>query len=679
MRFLGVVHWTNRDKGGIPIAGVRPLVELQKTEWRSIDASEEFPSQGQAFWWNAHAAMEGALIFFSTEPNPGQKDEFRVVEPKPAHEILDLRGVGSEREVLAALERGIRGPDYLSASRVMVWCGSDVLIGPVDLVCAATGTLKLNGVNLARVPMYVCDSTQVRSVSLDRSTRLLRGEDAPPTAYVDWDNDTTVLRRALDAAVRVAKLMGRTGQTKKQIEDAARDLAEQGAGPDAKLDLYRVERALSLLKNTDAVVRSAGDLAKLLLEHPAVKLSLDAAAAKVREDVEQSARAAIEQELARERAALSETNEARKRAKLELDANERDLLKIKGQVTAARESAETAAKEADAAVEARVLVAIERPMDLLAEVGVLRPFFRSGGIVAANAKASPVPSKLNWSRTRGEDFKDKASFRRHLTGAARAQGVDPSLMLHVHAAVVARLMPMTLGPSAFAALVAYAQAACGGRLLIIHVSPSAVQPNDFDELPAGGLLAAATAAKDIDGLSVVILEGANRAPLEASVVPLLQLTEVGLSSLAISGGLRLSASLVAGATTVPVTPQIWSHAAAIYPDPSSPSAQNGTLGDLVLSNDLLAPGEEPKGAIDTLLDAWPDCRDLHPAMSRFGSALARLYDDSPRISEALLHSIVLPYVATAFSVEEQTETLAKVGDADGAIARALRRLRKRLA
>jgi hypothetical protein len=215
--------------------------------------------------------------------------------------------------------------------------------------------------------------------------------------------------------------------------------------------------------------------------------------------------------------------------------------------------------------------------------------------------------------------------------------------------------------------------------MIIHVSPSAIQPNDFDELPAGGLLAAASAAKEIDGLSIAILEGANRAPLEASVVPLVQLTEVGLSSLSNSRGLRLSASFVAGATTVPVTPQIWSHAAAIYPDPSLPSAQNGGTGDLVLSSDLLAPGEEPKGAIETLLDAWPDCRELHPAMSRFGSALARLYDDEPRISEALLHGIILPYVATGLSVEEQTEALGKVGDADGAIARALRRLRKRLA
>ena len=140
-------------------------------------------------------------------------------------------------------------------------------------------------------------------------------------------------------------------------------------------------------------------------------------------------------------------------------------------------------------------------------------------------------------------------------------------MLQVHAAVAAGLTPVTLGPGALAALMAYAHGACGGRLLIIHVSPSALQTRDLDEAPGGGLVAATAAARDIDGLSLVVLEGANRSPLEGSVVPLLQLMSVGLSPLAPARGLRLSATLVAGATTVPISPQLWSYATAIIPSP----------------------------------------------------------------------------------------------------------------
>ncbi|RKG99982.1 hypothetical protein D7X32_24890 [Corallococcus carmarthensis] len=253
------------------------------------------------------------------------------------------------------------------------------------------------------------------------------------------------------------------------------------------------------------------------------------------------------------------------------------------------------------------------------------------------------------------------------------------MLLQVHAAIAAGLMPITLGPSALAALTAYAHGACGGRLHIVHVSPSAIQAHDFDYAPGGGIMVAASAAKDIDGISLVVLEGANRSPLEASLVPLLQLAEVGLSPFATAPGLRLAASLVNGATTVPVTPQLWSHAVAIQLGPSAPTTQVATLGDVARSSELFAPGDEPKGAIEALLDAWPDCNELRPAMSRFGAALTRFYDEEDRISDALLRGLVLPYVVTALTLEEQAEALANAGDGDGALALALRGLRRRLA
>lgn len=250
-----------------------------------------------------------------------------------------------------------------------------------------------------------------------------------------------------------------------------------------------------------------------------------------------------------------------------------------------------------------------------------------------------------------------------------------------HAAIVAGLTPVTLGPAALAALTAYADGACGGRLMIIHVSPSALQPRDLDDAPGGGLVAAAGAAKDIDGLSLVVLEGANRSPLEGSVVPLLQMMDIGLSPLTSARGLRLAATLVAGATTVPVSSQMWSYASAVYPEPTTASAQAAqSSGTLVLSSDLLAPGDPPTEIVDTLIESWPDCRELRPAMTRLGSALTRLYEiqkEEQRISDALLHGLVLPYVATSLNAEEQAEALSSAM-VDGALAKALERLRRRL-
>ena len=679
MKIVGLVQWTDRDKRGSPIAGVRPLVELQKGEWREIDAAEEFPSQGQIFWPNAQAATEDSLIIFRAEPNAGQKDEFKVIDPKPAYEVLDLRRYGTATEVRAALVEGIRLPGPFGALRALIWCKPDLLVGPVELNRVATGTAKLVGTNLHRLTTFT--GTQVRPVTVDRGTeRLLRVDDGAPSGFVDWDDDAIVLRRALEAAVRVAKQAGRdTGQTKKQIEEAARALASQGVGPEAQLDRYRLERALSLLADTEVVATSSAELAELLREHPAIQATLSDLSTRVRADIEQSARADLEQRLAREQAALREATEAHTRTTAQLEARQQELLAAEKRLKDVQRQVASAASEAEAAVDARVLAAIDRPLELLAEVSVLRPLLHMAGSLLASPARGEEPTRIDWSRSRGESIKDKVSLRRVLTSAARAQGVEPSLMLQVHAAAAAGLMPVTLGPAGLAALTAYALGACGNRLLIAHVSPSVIQPRDLDVVPGGGLVAAVAAAKEIDGLSLVVLEGANRSPLEASVVPILELAELGLSPVSSARGLRLAATLVAGATTVPVTSQLWSHAAAICPEPSVRSAQGAPPpGDIALSSELLALGDPPTGVVDALVDAWPDCRELRPALVRLGSALTRLYDEEQRVTEALLHGLVLPYIATALSADEQADALSKTGDSDGVLSGSLRRLRRRL-
>ena len=50
----------------------------------------------------------------------------------------------------------------------------------------------------------------------------------------------------------------------------------------------------------------------------------------------------------------------------------------------------------------------------------------------------------------------------------------------------------------------------------------------------------------------------------------------------------------------------------------------------------------------------------------------------PRVSEAIVSALILPYVATSFNAEEQADVLNRAKDTDGALATTLRRLRKRL-
>jgi len=658
MRVIGVVAWTNRDKNGTPIAGVIPLVEKLKGEWRTIDAKEEFPSQGQAFWFAAQG-VEHALVQFRAKPNPGQKDEYQVDAPELLREVIDLRRFGSPADVRAALVGGVvRTSGPVGAVRALILCKADVLVGPIDLTRTYDNTVKLSGSAYPRVPLFTGASIRPLSIN-DHEQRLIRVDESAPSGYVDWDDDATVLKRAIEVTVKVAKQAGRdTGQTRKQIEDTVTALASAGLGPEAQLSKYRLECAIKLIQDTDVVARVVGDVVKLFLTHPAVEQALDEHKKQVAIEVERQIREELKTRLADKLKELETLTANIDRKKAELESIEKTL------------------SEVETTIDARVRAALERPADLLGQVSVLRPLLASGGArVITDGAASEMPAKLDWSCS-GESIKDAASLRRILTGAARSRGIEPSLMLRLHAATMAGLMPITLGTGALAALTAYADAVCGGRRLIVHVSPSAVHPNDFDTVPGGGLLAAVEAARDIDGISLVVLEGANRSPLEASVVPLLQLAEIGLSPLASARGLRLAGTLVSGATTAPVSTQLWSHAVSIWPETTVPSKQPFVSGNIALQSELFTLADEPTDVIDELLDAWPDAQELRPTLTRFGSALTRIYDDKQRVTDALLTGVVLPYIATVLTPEEQAQALSKAGDADGSVALVLRRLRR---
>jgi hypothetical protein len=676
---LGVVLWTDRDKRGIPVGGVRPLAELQKSEWRDVDAVDEFPSQGQVFWPNAQGAIQDSFVLFRAEPNPGHKDDYRVAEPKLALEVLDLRSVGSAAEVRSALAEGVRFPGQAVTARVLVWCEPDLLVGPVELTRNGQSTAKLTGTNLHKLAAY--SGAQVRSIPVDGAERLLRLDESPPTSFVDWDEDAVVLRRGIEVAVRAASQAGgHPTLTKKQIEETAHLLISKGVvGTGAQLDRYRIEKALQLLQNSDAITQSADQIAALLQSHPAIAASLDKLKVEVRAEAEQAAREDLDLRLKAERSALTAATEAHAQTRARLETEEKALRDAERSLESIRTQVADAKHEAETAVNAAVAAALETPLALLAQASVLRPFIAGATGISKSAPIVEAATPLDWSRGRSEQIVDKASLRRIFTDAARARGIQPSAMLQIHAAMMARLMPVTWGPNSFAALAAYAQAVCGGRSLVVHVSPSAIAPRDlYDAAGRNGLTAAAEAARAVDGMSLVVLEGANRSALEASVLPVLQTSEVELSPICDARGLRLSASVVTGATTVPISSQIWRYGVAVCAEYEASDGKLPPAGDLKLSSDLLELGDEPTTVIDEVVDMWPEAKDLRPSMNRFGRALCRLYSDPARIRESLLNGLVLPYVATALSAEEQTEAASRAGDRDGSIATILRRFRRML-
>jgi hypothetical protein len=127
---------------------------------------------------------------------------------------------------------------------------------------------------------------------------------------------------------------------------------------------------------------------------------------------------------------------------------------------------------------------------------------------------------------------------------------------------------------------------------------------------------------------------------------------------------------------------LWSLATVIYVKPSTPTGEaRATPGDLSLSSELLKPGDTPSAVVDALIETWPACDELRPTITRLGAALTRLCDierDEQKITDSLLHSLILPYIATSLREEEQLEALSSANAADDKHAKKLRLLQRRL-
>jgi len=710
INLLGIVRWATLDKGGAAIAGVQPLFDVSKKDWRELNA-RDFPTQGQVFWPLAREATENALVFFRAEDNsPGQKDEFKVAEPQLAIEIVDFRAVGGPAEVRALLTAGLRRPG-LPGGRALLWCSPDILVGPVKLLRSPTGLVTFDAAHRDRIPSFPSGGVDLRTVADGRAQRMLLSSDVlpAPAGYVDWDDDRLILRRALTAAVERAKRGGADpGFTKRLIDEAADSIAQGGTGADLQLERYRLERARVLCADAAIVSAVAVDLGDVLLTHPAVGASLDQARTSLRGQLEVSLRAELEKDVAGTRAELRQLQSEVGRVRGELSTKTTELASAQQSVSEARALADERIAEAEAQLAARLTEAMNTPAALLAQVAVLRPFLPKP-TEAARVRGSRRPSKAHLAWPRGASpLGDHVEFLRALNGAFKARGISPAAGRRLHAAIIAGLMPIVTGGSGLAAFAAYAHAACGGRIATLHVSPGFMRPTDlfgasaddatFDPHP-GGLLRASEAATSIPSLSLIVCEGINRGPTESYLIPLLQLRAAGLDVtlppgeegevqvLTQAAGLRLGGTTVEGPTSLPVSRDLWAHAVAIDVDlvtsPAQGAASEAT--EISLSSDLLACADVPADLVDELLEALPSARDSRGALERFGAALGRLESDRERVKAALIECVMLPAVVLAGD-EERSESLRALQQLLGGtdeIGRDLadleRRLRRRLA
>ena len=123
-------------------------------------------------------------------------------------------------------------------------------------------------------------------------------------------------------------------------------------------------------------------------------------------------------------------------------------------------------------------------------------------------------------------------LRARILPVMKALGIPPPTWQRIHSAFAARLLPLLAGPRSLDALHAYAQVATDGRIVVVQVTTALTEQSDifgrvdstrrsFVPHPAG-LIDIVSAARQSDGLMLVVLDGANRGATESYLLPLVR-------------------------------------------------------------------------------------------------------------------------------------------------------------
>jgi hypothetical protein len=654
---------------------------------------------------------ERTLWRFMTEPNPRSdaSDRSKIVPTtaQPVVELLDLRGRGDLDDLRRVMtSSGMSWPAPV-AGKVLMWLMRDTIVGPVPIVVGkAQGTIRLEDEtcqNPLRRVRLAQDGSSVRPqgiVDTKGRTRWI----VPARAHVenvgwlDWAPDGVIVGRALRRVREIDSEYAETlGLTAATVERMVEKLNLDGTDGDGDLDRQRFERAARILQQRKQSPQFARELTDVVRSLPGVREDLERhsrevrAAAKAKADEE--AKAIMEEALRLHDEARTEAERVRRESREALDRDlsekrselerlSRDVEEQRATIQVLRHEEETQRAALDAQVgslgselEARLSALLEKPEHALAEVALIRAASRLFGVVApgalptnargthretpraASSSPSHVLAAFMNAAPGAERIAAAAEVRKPLRDLLRAVGVSTSVAWPLHASLLGGLVPLVTGEEGFAALTAYAAGVAGGRLLWVPTSPALLEPRDLlgrvdpatrSVVPEpNGLLDLLMTAAATEDLYLVVLDGINRAPIEAFLLPLLacyrdawRLGPGVARSLSIAHpnavdeadpyrqavGLRwppnvlLAGTLVGGIATLPLPPDLWSFATFV---PTAAAERTGAV----------EAGSEPSARSSVELVAWKRWREeaRRVTTDAWDGVVERLGDEGVRI------------------------------------------------
>lgn len=560
---LGVVARVHR-RGDNPHARqrasyalLRPLYKTSPdgSELQAIEnVAEEFPNRGFVTWYNPPQELQTGSLWqfrieesFTYETTNPEHDQFfaaKSATPTSLREVIDLRSghVPYEDEAVRndVMHEGVWLP-FSPSVPAYLWVEDQVIIGPLNLQQhegrwkVSTEQTQQRSVNESSVPAG--SIVELRGAGAKRYC-LLPGFQAAPRRALDWSSDDILLRRVLHWLKKADPEYAAAANFTKEAVNRAASLVRSEAvvNGEGTISTQQLERALALVSTLERKGDLTQGIQEDLLSLPPVVALIEKASAEAR----QQAEAQVHNELA---SIISNVESLRlEKASLEEEVRRLDSQRAETALALSRQIEESKAA-LESAIEEQLTDIMNRPAQALANIAIFRTAL--GLIHTANAPAQTPTQGLDANKPgqivtecpqfvhrdiQGTPISSEDDFRQSLYRALEAEQINPSVARSLHAAFVSGAMPVLAGDASYAAVAAYADSIACGRLLWIPVPATVLEHSDllgrfntegrFIPNPCG-LLELLLHAHGSDELFLVVLDGINRAPIDAYLNPLL--------------------------------------------------------------------------------------------------------------------------------------------------------------
>lgn len=700
-RVVGKVAWISAKTSRF--AGITPVYNDLGEGWETADP-ENYPDRQQIFWWEPRLDISvGSVVLVTVEDNPGRDDKLTVREASYLHPVLDHHNHRYDATLDRIANRRIpAGPEIQAGCDLYVWCRGDLLLGPFSYRGEGTNfTLAVENQRLDRVPFRKDENALFRFPG-----KVYCAPETPPSGYLDCRSDAEVVRTAVRDAVEIATARSTSIpdflQTRALMQQAANALRIDDTLDDRKFRFDRMARAIKIFQDSSDIHDEVQELSTLLLDHPRIREGIEQERRQVREKTILETRALLDADLADARAELErlrrEADDLENQRATALAALERARL----DAAAARKSIDVQLDSLESSVVDRVAQVVDDASELLTESVLLRAL---GHRTTQSGETATVRVGVPFTGPDDAAIVSKAiDFDTCLYRIAEQYSVPHNALRRIHAALRAGLTPITTGNGSSAALTAYATAAFAARMATLPVAHDFLNPVDLLGVRASDpsmqrmhadILLAASRAAEVDGPSMLVLESVNQAPTESFLLPWLQSPDhgivvppaaqgaVGCVRAVIHDNLHIAATAVSGATTAPLSTDIWGFCAAIdVPKPGAvpPPGTRPTRLALEARVPASTHADELVDRLDySLGDYWMIDEAVVDAARRFGAALHEV-THADTIAHSIAECILVPALATSVhgkDLDEAIDAVAKWCGADNARTRSISRLAHR--